>query len=75
MSSKGTPRKRKGAHGGHHGHHHHAQRDHAANPGADRRDPGGPLMMTRNRTLMTVIAVVLVAGLIAFGIVWALAWG
>ena len=32
-------------------------------------------MMTRNRGLMTAIASILVLGLIAFGIVWALAWG
>jgi hypothetical protein len=32
-------------------------------------------MMTRNRGLMTAIAVILVLGLIAFGLVWALAWG
>jgi hypothetical protein len=31
-------------------------------------------MMTRNRGLMTAIAAILVLGLIALGIVWALAW-
>ena len=36
--------------------------------------PGGPLMMTRNRTLMIVISSVLVVGLIFVGVVLALAW-
>ena len=31
-------------------------------------------MMANNRALMTGIAVILVLGLIAFGVVWALAW-
>ena len=31
-------------------------------------------MMSGNRALMTTIAVILVLGLIAFGVVWALAW-
>jgi hypothetical protein len=31
-------------------------------------------MMAENRTLMIVIAGILVVGLIVFGVVWALAW-
>jgi hypothetical protein len=63
-------------------HRHHAERKRARRTGRHPHheadggpEPGGPLMMTRNRGLMTAIAVILVAGLIAFGIVWALAWG
>jgi hypothetical protein len=63
-------------------HRHHAEgrrvRRSARHPhheGGGGPEPGGPLMMTRNRGLMTAIAAILVLGLIAFGIVWALAWG
>jgi hypothetical protein len=64
-------------------HRHHAQRKrahHAATHphhdggGDEGPEPGGPLMMTQNRGLMTVITAILVLGLIAFGVVWALAW-
>jgi hypothetical protein len=41
----------------------------------DDDEPGGPLMMTRYRGAMAVIAVVLVVGLLALSLVWALAWG
>jgi hypothetical protein len=61
----------------HHAEHRRARRA-AAHPHHDGAgggpEPGGPLMMTRNRGLMTAIAAVLVLGLIALGIVWALAW-
>lgn len=73
MSSgrKGTPRRRKG---GHH-HHHHPPPDHAANPGPA-RDAGGRLGPgTPNRTILIVVVVILVAGLVAFGALWAVAWG
>jgi hypothetical protein len=36
--------------------------------------PGGPLMMTRNRSLMAVVVAVLVLGLVLFGVLWALLW-
>jgi hypothetical protein len=64
-------------------HRHHAQRKrahHAASHphhdggGDEGPEPGGPLMMTQNRGLMAVITAILVLGLIAFGVVWALAW-
>jgi hypothetical protein len=42
--------------------------------GEDEPMPGGPLMMTRNRTLMIVVSSVLVVGLIFVGVVLALAW-
>ena len=42
--------------------------------GGGGQEPGGPLMMSENRTLMVVIAGILVVGLIVFGVVWALAW-
>ena len=36
--------------------------------------PGGPLMITRNRDLMVAVVVVLVFGLVLFGVLWALVW-
>ncbi|MCU0307505.1 MAG: hypothetical protein MUE51_06990 [Thermoleophilia bacterium] len=70
---RGTPRKRKGHAGGTHSRRGHASHDHAANPGhraANARRAGGG-----NRLAVTVLALILVAGLVVLGVFWVLAWG
>jgi hypothetical protein len=60
----------------HHGERRRAKRSrrHHSGSGETGPAPGGPLMISRNRALMTTIAAVLVLGLIAFGVIWALVW-
>ena len=53
--------------------HSHRQPDHPAG-GEGGPEPGGPLMMSRDRTLMALISGILVIGLIVFGVLWAVAW-